>query len=167
MRCWWLSRRWASTSGEAWAGQRPPTGCMHLGLPSFPLGFASQLCPSHHVTCCRDVLNVLGMYPGDPGPPGSDCAGVIMHAGSAVQGLQPGPQGALATSPNVPLLGHSSNTNCSRRSLHLPVCRGCRVWLGTRVPGHGCCVARCHAGTLARHPQLPRGGHHPDRLHHW
>eukprot|EP00656_Telonema_subtile_P003376 TRINITY_DN11543_c0_g1_i3.p1 TRINITY_DN11543_c0_g1~~TRINITY_DN11543_c0_g1_i3.p1 ORF type:complete len:2117 (+),score=442.26 TRINITY_DN11543_c0_g1_i3:173-6523(+) len=24
----------------------------------------------------RDVLNVLGMYPGDPGPPGGDCAGV-------------------------------------------------------------------------------------------
>ena len=25
----------------------------------------------------RDVLNVLGEYPGDPGPPGIDCAGVI------------------------------------------------------------------------------------------
>jgi 3-oxoacyl-(acyl-carrier-protein) synthase/acyl carrier protein len=24
----------------------------------------------------RDVLNVLGMYPGDPGPPGGDCAGI-------------------------------------------------------------------------------------------
>ena len=23
----------------------------------------------------RDVLNVLGEYPGDPGPPGADCAG--------------------------------------------------------------------------------------------
>lgn len=30
----------------------------------------------------RDVLNVLGMYPGDPGPPGSDCAGVVIAAGS-------------------------------------------------------------------------------------
>jgi NADPH:quinone reductase-like Zn-dependent oxidoreductase len=29
----------------------------------------------------RDVLNVLGMYPGDPGAPGSDCAGVVMAAG--------------------------------------------------------------------------------------
>lgn len=27
------------------------------------------------------MLNVLGMYPGDPGPPGSDCAGIVMHAG--------------------------------------------------------------------------------------
>jgi acyl transferase domain-containing protein/NADPH:quinone reductase-like Zn-dependent oxidoreductase/acyl carrier protein len=26
----------------------------------------------------RDVLNVLGMYPGDPGDPGGDCAGVIV-----------------------------------------------------------------------------------------
>ena len=38
----------------------------------------------------RDVLNVLGMYPGDPGPPGSDCAGVVMRVGSAVRGLRPG-----------------------------------------------------------------------------
>jgi hypothetical protein len=29
----------------------------------------------------RDVLNVLGMYPGDPGDPGSDCAGVVESAG--------------------------------------------------------------------------------------
>jgi NADPH:quinone reductase-like Zn-dependent oxidoreductase len=29
----------------------------------------------------RDVLNVLGMYPGDPGAPGSDAAGVVMAAG--------------------------------------------------------------------------------------
>ena len=32
----------------------------------------------------RDVLNVLGMYPGDPGPPGADCAGVVMAVGPAV-----------------------------------------------------------------------------------
>jgi NADPH:quinone reductase-like Zn-dependent oxidoreductase len=38
----------------------------------------------------RDVLNVLGMYPGDPGAPGSDCAGVIMRTGSAVAAFQPG-----------------------------------------------------------------------------
>jgi len=33
----------------------------------------------------RDVLNVLGMYPGDPGAPGGDCAGTIaaVPAGSA------------------------------------------------------------------------------------
>ena len=38
----------------------------------------------------RDVLNVLGMYPGDPGPPGADCAGVITAIGAGVTNLQPG-----------------------------------------------------------------------------
>ena len=39
----------------------------------------------------RDVLNVLGMYPGDPGPPGGDCAGDVCAGGGmqmqAVVGL--------------------------------------------------------------------------------
>ena len=30
----------------------------------------------------RDVLNVLGEYPGDPGPPGGDCAGLVLQAGA-------------------------------------------------------------------------------------
>jgi len=39
----------------------------------------------------RDVLNVLGMYPGDPGPPGGDCAGILMsghlyHEGQVIAG---------------------------------------------------------------------------------
>ena len=38
----------------------------------------------------RDVLNVLGMYPGDPGAPGADCAGVVIAVGSAVRGLRTG-----------------------------------------------------------------------------
>ena len=38
----------------------------------------------------RDVLNVLGMYPGDPGPPGADCAGVVTASGAGVTNLQPG-----------------------------------------------------------------------------
>ena len=38
----------------------------------------------------RDVLNVLGMYPGDPGPPGADCAGVIVAIGAGVTHLTPG-----------------------------------------------------------------------------
>ena len=33
----------------------------------------------------RDVLNVLGMYPGDPGDPGGDCAGIVTAAGSNSQ----------------------------------------------------------------------------------
>ena len=30
----------------------------------------------------RDVLNVLGMYPGDPGEPGGDVAGIVEAVGS-------------------------------------------------------------------------------------
>ena len=42
----------------------------------------------------RDVLNVLGMYPGDPGAPGGDFAGVFAASGAAVFGLAPGCLGA-------------------------------------------------------------------------
>ena len=38
----------------------------------------------------RDVLNVLGMYPGDPGAPGTECAGVVSAVGEGVSVLQPG-----------------------------------------------------------------------------
>ena len=38
----------------------------------------------------RDLLNILGMYPGDPGPPGADCAGFISSVGKKVKDLRPG-----------------------------------------------------------------------------
>jgi NADPH:quinone reductase-like Zn-dependent oxidoreductase/acyl carrier protein len=38
----------------------------------------------------RDVLNVLGMYPGDPGPPGGDVAGVVLSTGTGVRHVAPG-----------------------------------------------------------------------------
>jgi len=52
----------------------------------------------------RDVLNVLGMYPGDPGPPGGDFSGVVvqpgrgswLRAGEAVFGLAAGCLGSHA-----------------------------------------------------------------------
>ncbi|WP_165360758.1 type I polyketide synthase [Candidatus Chloroploca sp. Khr17] len=56
----------------------------------------------------RDVLNVLGMYPGDPGPPGIECAGVIaavgegvsdVSIGDAVVGLAPHSFDAVAITP--------------------------------------------------------------------
>ncbi len=49
------------------------------------------------VDCCRDVLNVLGMYPGDPGAPGADSAGVVVATGSAVKHLQPGKRSAMTS----------------------------------------------------------------------
>jgi acyl transferase domain-containing protein len=38
----------------------------------------------------RDVLNVLDLYPGDPGPLGGECAGVVTAVGDGVQHVQPG-----------------------------------------------------------------------------
>jgi NADPH:quinone reductase-like Zn-dependent oxidoreductase len=38
----------------------------------------------------RDVLNVLDLYPGDPGPLGGECAGEVVTVGEGVQGFKPG-----------------------------------------------------------------------------
>ena len=35
----------------------------------------------------RDVLNVLGMYPGDPGEPGGDVSGTVMAVGPGAERL--------------------------------------------------------------------------------
>jgi acyl transferase domain-containing protein/acyl carrier protein len=57
----------------------------------------------------RDVLNVLGLYPGDPGPIGGDFAGVVTQLGSGVTGLETGQrvygfmQGAFSSRFNVPV----------------------------------------------------------------
>ena len=56
----------------------------------------------------RDVLNVLGLYPGDPGPIGGDFAGTVTHLGAGVTGLEIGQrvygfmQGAFSSRFNVP-----------------------------------------------------------------
>ncbi len=38
----------------------------------------------------RDVLNALGMYPGDSGPLGTECAGVVSRLGEGVEGFREG-----------------------------------------------------------------------------
>ena len=38
----------------------------------------------------KDVLNALGMYPGDPGPLGGECAGRVVAVGAGVTHLRPG-----------------------------------------------------------------------------
>ncbi len=56
----------------------------------------------------RDVLNVLGLYPGDPGPIGGDLCGIVTEIGSEVTGFEIGQrvfgsmQGAFASRLNVP-----------------------------------------------------------------
>jgi acyl transferase domain-containing protein/acyl carrier protein len=57
----------------------------------------------------RDVLNVLGLYPGDPGPIGGDFSGIVTQLGSGVTGLEVGQrvfgfmQGAFSSRFNVPV----------------------------------------------------------------
>ena len=56
----------------------------------------------------RDVLNVLGLYPGDPGPIGGDFAGTVTQLGEGVTSVEVGQrvygsmQGAFASRFNVP-----------------------------------------------------------------
>jgi NADPH:quinone reductase-like Zn-dependent oxidoreductase/acyl carrier protein len=56
----------------------------------------------------RDVLNVLGLYPGDPGPVGGDFAGIVTQLGEGVTHVEVGQrvygsmQGAFASRFNVP-----------------------------------------------------------------
>ena len=56
----------------------------------------------------RDVLNVLGLYPGDPGLIGGDFAGTVTELGDGVTGFEVGQrvfgfmQGAFASRVNVP-----------------------------------------------------------------
>merc|ERR1719305_116922 len=38
----------------------------------------------------RDVLNVMGLYPGDPGYPGGDCAGTVVSVGEGVTNFKVG-----------------------------------------------------------------------------
>jgi NADPH:quinone reductase-like Zn-dependent oxidoreductase/acyl carrier protein len=57
----------------------------------------------------RDVLNVLGLYPGDPGPVGGDFAGEVTAAGPDVTGFEVGQRvfgimpGSMASRVNVPV----------------------------------------------------------------
>jgi len=56
----------------------------------------------------RDVLGTLGLYPGDPGPPGGECAGEVVAVGAGVTGFAPGDRvfgfapGCCATRCNAP-----------------------------------------------------------------
>jgi len=57
----------------------------------------------------RDVLNVLGLYPGDPGLIGGDFSGIVTELGSDITGLRVGQrvmgfmQGAFTSRLNVPV----------------------------------------------------------------
>ncbi|OII74447.1 type I fatty acid synthase [Cryptosporidium ubiquitum] len=55
----------------------PPANTVEIRVKSIGLNF-------------RDVLNVMGLYPGDPGPPGGDCSGIVVAVGEGVKHIQVG-----------------------------------------------------------------------------
>jgi acyl transferase domain-containing protein/NADPH:quinone reductase-like Zn-dependent oxidoreductase/acyl carrier protein len=74
----------------------PDAGCVQVRVEAGGLNF-------------REVLNVLGLYPGDPGPLGGDFAGTVTQLGDGVTGFEVGQRvygfmhGAFATRFNVPV----------------------------------------------------------------
>lgn len=64
-----------------------PRGSLNTLVPTAP---KPQGFPGNYLTIevkavgvnFRDILNVLGMYPGDPGAPGGDCSGLVVGASS-------------------------------------------------------------------------------------
>ena len=67
------------------------TNLKPVRVPHMTPGWGQVLVEVHAVGVnFRDVLNVLGMYPGDPGPPGADCAGVVVAIGTGVHGFVKG-----------------------------------------------------------------------------
>lgn len=59
----------------------------------------------------RDVLNALGLYPGDPGPLGLECAGTVVVIGSNVQHLKVG-QSVMAITPGC--FSHYATVNVAQ-----------------------------------------------------
>merc|ERR1712038_824982 len=91
----------------------------------------------------RDVLNVLGEYPGDPGPPGGDCAGAArLGEGDAVLGWAHAPL-AHAARADARLLGRKPRALSFEAASTLPT-----VWSTVHVAfsraalraGHGALV---------------------------
>lgn len=72
------------------ARQRPGPGQIEIRVQATGLNF-------------KDVMNTLGMYPGDPGPLGGECAGTVVTVGPEVTGIQPG-------DPVIALAGGSFST---------------------------------------------------------
>ena len=94
-------------------------------LPALPpLGDAEVLLRVRSVGLnFRDVLNVLGEYPGDPGPPGGDVAGTLDDASSpqrAVFGLAQAPLACVAITA-MPLISRKPATLAFEQACTLPV----------------------------------------------
>ena len=124
----------------------------------------------------RDVLNVLGMYPGDPGEPGSDVSGIVAALGPGTAHLHrhaPGAPRSAQRGPVLPRLAPSPPCRLHRVGLSAspphalpgackaPGAKSCcatqggrrGVWAGLRLPGHGRGRARADGGPPAAWPR--------------
>ena len=92
----------------------------------------------------KDVLNVLGMYPGDPGPLGGECAGVVVSAGPGVTELSVG-QPVVALAPGA----FRSNVVCDARFVRpLPPSLGYAAGAGVLIPAVTASFSLSHAGRM-------------------
>eukprot|EP00915_Cephaloidophora_sp_WS-2016_P002257 GHVH01003012.1.p1 GENE.GHVH01003012.1~~GHVH01003012.1.p1 ORF type:complete len:4454 (-),score=762.62 GHVH01003012.1:53-12439(-) len=72
-----LSLRPQASTMNAFEGAKLPEGAALIRVKAVGLNF-------------RDVLNVMGLYPGDPGAPGADCAGTVVAVGPGVKHISAG-----------------------------------------------------------------------------
>jgi len=93
----------------------------------------------------KDVLNVLGMYPGDPGPLGGECAGVVVAAGPDVTDLAIG-QPVVALAPGA----FRSNVVCDARFVQpLPPSLTYAVGAGVLIPAVTASFSLSNVGRIA------------------
>ncbi len=77
----------------------------------------------------RDVLNALGLYPGDPGPIGGECAGTIVAIGEGVEGFRIG-DAVVAIAPgsfsqyvtvNTAMVAHKPENLSAEEAATIPI----------------------------------------------
>ena len=92
----------------------------------------------------KDVLNVLGMYPGDPGPLGGECSGVVVAVGPGVTDLAVG-QSVVALAPGA----FRSNVVCDARFARpLPAGLTHAVGAGVLIPAVTASFSLSHLGRM-------------------
>ena len=94
----------------------------------------------------RDVLNVLGAYPGDPGPPGCDCAAVVARVRRRRRAPDGGGRGAGPRHRGARVGGARATRGCWRRSTSRS-----RSTQACTLPTTWCTV---HMSLLASRPAL-------------
>ncbi|MEK9501493.1 type I polyketide synthase [Gaopeijia maritima] len=92
----------------------------------------------------RDVLNLLDMYPGEPGPLGNECAGWVEAVGEGVDGVAPGDLVACIASSTF-----GSRVIASRDMVFaVPTALSAAEAAGFAIPHLTAWLALCHIGGM-------------------